>query len=82
MSHIRNPLKWNDAVFDGYSKETTELVLRLSDASIRIMIFENWEDSYPQTLEKLKKIKKGTRIRFATWNGYDELKWFCDIEKI
>lgn len=82
MSHIREPLKWTDAVFAGYSKGTTGLVLRLSDASIRTMLYENWEESYPQTLDKLKMIKNGAHIRFATWNGYDERKWFCDVVAI
>lgn len=82
MSHINGPLKWSNATFLKYELGVNGLQLILSDGSLRTMLYQNWENSYPVTLEKIKLIRINTPIRFATWNGYDESQWFCDVEPI
>jgi len=81
MSHISGPLKWTNGTFLKYEKSENGLHLFLFDGTSRTMLYQNWEDSFPSTLRKLKALRINTDIRFATWNGYDELKWFCDVEK-
>ena len=80
MTHISEPLKWTDGVFSGFCDKKSELILFLSDGTKRVMNFKNWENSYPQTLENLKILKSGDLIKYATWNGYDEKQWFCDVK--
>lgn len=81
MSHISGELNWTFAIFVGYKECTDGLNLFLSDGTLRIMLYKNWENSFPTTLQKLKALRINTPIKFATWNGYDQLKWFCDVEQ-
>ena len=82
MSHISGTLKWTNAIFLKYKEGENGLQLFLSDGTYRTMLYDNWEDSFPTTLKKLKKLSVGSHIRFATWNSYDKDLWFCDIELI
>lgn len=82
MSHINGTLKWSNAIFLKCREGENGLHLILSDGTLRTMLYQNWEDSFPITLQKLKALRINTAIKFATWNGYDELKWFCDVEQV
>lgn len=82
MSHISEPLKWTNAIFEGYAEGSRGLVLKLIDGTDRIMLYKNWDNSYPTTLLKLKNIPIGSAIKFATWNGYDNFVWFCDVKLV
>jgi hypothetical protein len=82
MSHIREPIKWTRANFSGYEEGRKGLILKLADNSIRTMLYNNWYGAYPKTLSKLKTLTRWEEIEFATWNGYDEKVWFCDVERI
>jgi hypothetical protein len=82
MSHIREPLRWTKARFSGYEVGAKGLILKLVDNTSRTMLYKNWDNAYPITLSKLKTLQTGEEIEFATWNGYDEKKWFCDVERI
>jgi len=80
MSHIVGSLEWNDAVLVRSYLKANQLVLELADGSTRQMNVKNWEQSNRITAAKAGAIKSGSKIRIATWNGYDAGKWFCDIE--
>jgi hypothetical protein len=82
MSHIREPIKWTRAKFSGYEEGSNGLILKLEGDSNRTMLYKNWDNSYPITLSKLKNLRTGAEIEFATWNGYDERVWFCDVQRI
>jgi hypothetical protein len=82
MSHIQGALKWNKAVFCGYFENATGLHINIDKNRHLTMYYENWEESYPITLAKVQQIPVGAHIKYATWNGYDELKWFCDVELV
>lgn len=82
MTHINGTLKWTYSVFLRYEEGDDGLKLILFNGSQRTMLYDNWESSYPKTLSNLKAIPKGAAIRFATWNGYDETVWFCDVEQV
>jgi hypothetical protein len=56
-------------------------MLKLVGDTTRTMLYKNWEDSYPTTLTKLRDLPIGAEIEFATWNGYGEKVWFCDVER-
>jgi len=82
MTHIKGPLLWTDATFDRFKEDKEGLILWLSDGTHRTMNYANWENSHPLTLINLKKLSKGQLIKFATWNGYNEDKWFCDVVSV
>ena len=82
MSHIREPIKWTKAKFLGYEEGSNGLILKLVGNATRTMLYKNWDDAYPVTLSKLKALPTGAEIEFATWNGYDEKVWFCDVNRI
>ena len=82
MSHIHGALKWSEAVFYGYFEDAVGLHIKI-DKNIRLTMYcENWEESYPITLAKVQHIPVGASIKYATWNGYDVLRWFCDVEQV
>jgi len=80
MSHIVGTLEWNEAVLVGSRIEGNQLVLELADGTTRHMNVKNWEASNRITADKASAIKSGTRVKIATWNGYDASKWFCDVD--
>lgn len=82
MSHIQGTLKWSEAVFYGYLEDAAGLHINIDKNRHLTMYYANWEESYPITLAKIKLIPVGAYIKYATWNGYDELKWFCDVEQV
>ncbi len=82
MTHIKGSLLWTEAVFDSFVPESDGLRLCLADCSDRKMNFVNWEESFPVTKNKLEELSKGQLIKYATWNGYSEDKWFCDVEVV
>lgn len=84
MSHISGKLTWNEVVIEDF-KETpsaSALIITLSDSTQRTMNFHNWEKSYLITKEKLFKIKKGSKVKIATWEDWDPGLWFCDVETL
>jgi len=80
MSHIVGTLAWNEAVLVSSKIDGNQLVLQLADGTTRHMNVKNWEASNLITAKKANAIKRGTKVKIATWNGYDAAKWFCDIE--
>lgn len=82
MSHISGKLTWNEEVIKDYNESTSALTITLSDSTQRTMNFHNWEKSYPITKEKLFKIKKGSKVKIATWEDWDPRLWFCDVETL
>lgn len=79
MTHITGPLKWTEATMSHYYTTDTQIVLVLSDGTNRFMNLKNWDESATKTHDNLSQIKQGSNIKFATWNGYDSKKWFCDV---
>jgi hypothetical protein len=82
MSHVIDPLVWNEGIYAGTRREKDRLVLILDDGSHRYMNYENWNETTTITANKLGALKPGAKIRIATWSTYDPKQWFCDVEEI
>lgn len=46
------------------------------------MNYKNWDGTVEITAQKVLSLSKGAPIKIATWNGYDQNKWFCDVEPV
>ena len=87
MTHIHGAVIWTEAVIVNRFENQNELEIVLSDDTTRVMNRKNWEDSFNEntfeiTKSKLFKLKLNSKIKFATWVGYSERKYFCDIEEM
>ena len=77
MTHISGNIVWSEGYFAGVNVRGNQLVLTLGDGSSRYMNFKNWDGSVQETERKAQCIKPGTKVRFATWNGYELYSISC-----
>lgn len=80
MTHISGNLIWSDAIYEKHERTASQITMTLSDGTIRYMNFKNWDMDAEETYRKLEKLTSKQKILFATWGGYDEKIWFCDVK--
>lgn len=81
-SHVRGNLVWFEAIVTSFWERQDALFIGLEDGTSRRMNRENWEETYEITRHQMLDIVPGRTFMIATWGGYDEHKWFCDLKPV
>lgn len=79
-SHVRGDLVWSERIVTSFWENQDALFIGLKDGTSRRMNRENWQETYEITRHQMLEIVPGRAHMVATWGGYDERKWFCDLK--